>query len=141
MRSRTKMRSYIKIYGPPVLEAIKALEKIAIPMEEVCIMDTIWESGGADIATDMGAPIGMEGASAGGFSGVVEQYFVQNFGSISKARCENIISKSGQSVGEFDFYYEWFGEPSQSQLMELIEKIDEVLMPLGCRYTITSKED
>ncbi len=136
------MRSYIKIYGPPVLEAIKSLEKIAIPIEEVCIMDTIWESGGADLASDIGAPIGMEESSPGGFSNTaIESYFTQNFGSITKARCENIISKSGQSVGEYDFYYEWFSEPSQSQLMELIEKIDEALKPLGCRYTITTKEN
>lgn len=137
------MRSYIKIYGPPVLEAIKALEKIAIPMEEVCIMDTFWESGGADIATDIGVPIGMEESSPGlGFSNTaIESYFTQNFGSIPKARCENIISKSGQSVGEYDFYYEWFSEPNQSMLMELIEKIDEALKPLGCRYTITTKEE
>ena len=33
------MISYIKIYGPPLLKAIKALEKIAVDMPEVCIMD------------------------------------------------------------------------------------------------------
>ena len=137
------MRSYIKIYGPPILEAIKALQGIAIPMEEVCIMDTIWESGGTDIASDIGVPVGMEEASPGlGFSSsAVEQYFIQNFGSITKERCENIISKSGQSVGDYDFYYEWSEEPSQSQLTELIEKIDNALKPLGCRYTITTKKE
>jgi hypothetical protein len=137
------MRSYIKIYGPPVFEAIKALQEIAIPIEEVCIMDTIWESGGADVAIDIGVPVATERASPGlGFSAsAVEQYFVQNFGSISKARCENIISKSGQSVGEYDFYYEWFGEPNQTQLTGLIQKIDEALKPLGCRYTITTKDE
>lgn len=137
------MRSYIKIYGPPILEAIKALEEIAIPIEEVCIMDTIWESGGADVATDIGVPAGLEEASPGlGFSAsAVEQYFVQNFGSISKSRCENIISKSGQSVGEYDFYYEWVSEPSQTRLTDLIQKIDDALKPLGCRYTITTKEE
>lgn len=31
------MISYIKIFGPPVLEAIVELEKIAINMPEVCI--------------------------------------------------------------------------------------------------------
>jgi len=35
------VRSFIKIYGPPVLKAVKALEKIAIDMPEVCIMNTI----------------------------------------------------------------------------------------------------
>ena len=35
------VRSYIKIFGPPILEALKTLEKIAIDMPEVCIMDLI----------------------------------------------------------------------------------------------------
>jgi len=35
------MKSFIKIYGPPVLKAIKTLEKVSIGMPEVCIMDTI----------------------------------------------------------------------------------------------------
>jgi hypothetical protein len=129
------MRSYIKIYGPPILDAIKVLQEIAIPIEEVCIMDTTWEMGGADIASDIGGPVGMGLAGS-----AVEQYFIQNFGPIARARCENIISKSGQSVGEYDFYYEWFTEPGQSQIMDLIQKIDEALKPLGCRYTITTKE-
>ncbi len=38
------MKSYIKIYGPPILEAIKALEKLAIDTPEVCIMDPIIHS-------------------------------------------------------------------------------------------------
>ena len=35
------MRSYIKIYGPPIVEAIRELERIAIDMPEVCIMDYV----------------------------------------------------------------------------------------------------
>ena len=137
------MRSYIKIYGPPILEAIKALQGIAIPMEEVCIMDITWEMGGPVIASDMEMPVGAEEASPGvGFSGaMVETYFTQNFGQIEKSRCDNIISKSGQSVGEYDFYFEWMIDPSQEHIMELLGKIDEALKPLGCRYTITTKED
>ncbi len=38
------MKSYIRIYGPPLLKAIRALEKIAVNMPEVCIMDTMIES-------------------------------------------------------------------------------------------------
>ena len=38
------MKSYIKIYGPPVLKAIKALETIAVDMPEVCIWNTIIET-------------------------------------------------------------------------------------------------
>jgi len=50
-----------------------------------------------------------------------------------------LISKSGERLGEYDFFYEWFTEPKLDQLNGLIEKIDEALTPLGCRYTITTK--
>ena len=42
------MKSFIKIYGPPVLKAIRELERIAIDMPEVCIIDTVIVSSGAD---------------------------------------------------------------------------------------------
>jgi len=35
------LRSYIKIYGPPVYDAIKALEKLAIDVPQACIMDPL----------------------------------------------------------------------------------------------------
>jgi hypothetical protein len=35
------MITFIKIFGPPVLKAIRALELIAVSMPEVRIMDTI----------------------------------------------------------------------------------------------------
>jgi len=37
------LRSYIKIYGPPVYDALKELEKIAIQMPQVTMMNTIIE--------------------------------------------------------------------------------------------------
>jgi len=47
------MRSYIKIYGPPISKAIKELEKLAIGMPEVCIMDYV-------IASDISPSIAKE---------------------------------------------------------------------------------
>lgn len=44
--------SYIKIYGPPHLKAIRALEKIAIDMPEVCILDTVIERSPRPLITD-----------------------------------------------------------------------------------------
>jgi len=55
-------------------------------------------------------------------------------------RCRNIISKSGESLGEYDFFFEWFTEPSMAQLNELIDRIEKALAPLGCQYTITTKK-
>jgi hypothetical protein len=131
------MISYVKIYGPPLLEALKALEKVAVDMPEVCIMDTT-------IQTAVGAP---EIPGAGGSyeasdisfddpEGVMAILGVDN---ISKERCNTIISKSGESLGEYDFFFEWFTKPNMTQVEDLIGKIDEVLEPLGVKYTLTTK--
>jgi len=116
------MKSYIKIYGPPILKAIKALEKIAIEMPDVSIMDMILSMSepGWDYVTGM------------------MDYF-SGLGEIDIERSKKIVSKSGESLGEYDFYFEWLKEPSQEQLNGLIEKIDAALAPLGCKYTITTK--
>ncbi len=122
------MKSYIKLYGPPVLKAIKTLEKLAIDMPEVCIMDTL---------LDM-LPI-TETAEEDTQS--TYQYFSTLPSTISWERCGKIISKSKEELGEYDFCFEWFTPPTVEQLNQLIGKMDEALAPLGCKYTITSKKE
>ena len=68
------------------------------------------------------------------------RYFSSSKISIPVERCHSIISKSGERLGGYDFFFEWFEEPSQNQINDLIEKIDEDLTPLGCYYTITTKK-
>lgn len=86
------MRCLIKIYGPPVLRAIKTLEKIAIDMPEVCIMDTIITQSG---------PIFDERADEArrSISDVWTIDYFGSFGEITEERCGNIISKSGEIPG------------------------------------------
>ena len=124
------MKSYIKIYGPPIAKALTELRKVAIDTPEVCVMDTSIES----IVFDIG------GSYTGSPPPIVE---VMNlFGGpseISEERCDSIISKSGESVGQYDFYFEWFRKPSVAQLEDLISKIDDTLTPVGVKYTITTK--
>ena len=115
------MISYIKIYGPPILKAVRTLEKIAIDMPEVCIMDPI-------IATMV--PMEIDG---------VLDFFHQIGGNIPEKRCDKIISKSGEKLGDYDFFFEWFKNPAQLEINNLIEQLDNALAPLGCRYTITTK--
>jgi hypothetical protein len=129
------MRSYIKIYGPPILEAIKELEKLAVDMPEVCIMDCV-------IARDLSPQIAKElgGAKVQPEGGAVAGFFMENSGiAIPVKRCHSIISKHGQKLGEYDFFFEWHEEPEASQLNDLIRRIDDALKPLGCLYTITTK--
>lgn len=118
------MRSFVKIYGPPLLKAIRALEKISVDMPEVCIMDTTIAFGGPEFNTNTG----------------VMEYFSQiGVAKISEERCNKIISKSGMILGEYDFFFEWFKNPTQSDINNLLAKIDEALSPLGVKYTITTK--
>jgi len=120
--------SFIKIFGPPVLKAIRELEKIAVEMPEVCIMDTI-------IASSESDPMMYSDPEYA--SGYFSAFYT---GEIEVERCSNIISKSGERLGEYDFFFEWFTEPTMDQINQLMEKIDEALTPLGCKYTITTKK-
>lgn len=131
------MKSYVKLYGPPLLKALRALEKIAVGMPEVCIMDTA-------IAAGLSVPqvgrsvMGMTDATLDTQEGIMT--FFGGEGAISEKRCSTIVSKSGESLGEYDFYFEWFTKPTMKQVQDLIERIDGALEPLGVKYTITTKQ-
>ena len=114
------MKSYIKIYGPPVAKALKALEKVAVDMPEVCIMN-------------------MELMELQWLQDESLMHYFGGPGSISEERCDTIISKSGESLGEYDFYFEWFKNPTMNELHSFIEKIDDTLTEVEVRYTITTK--
>lgn len=114
------MKAFIKIYGPPYLEAIRALEKIAVETPEVCIMNTILLHGNP-------------------FLDSIDWVYnyLKGLGKVSYERCGKIISGSWETLGEYDFYYEWFMPPSRAQVEDLVKRMDEALKPLGARYTVT----
>ena len=118
--------SYVRLYGPPIMKAIRELEKLAVDMPETCIMDTILAN-----APQLNSYLNDAGATMEYFSSIPIDVKVE--------RCGTIISKSGDLLGEYDFFFEWFTEPTQDQLNVLIEAIDEKLAPLGCKYTLTTK--
>ena len=124
------MKSYIKLYGPPLAVGIKALRKVAVDFPEVCVMDP-----GIEAAISAPKVSGM--GSQDSVSMVIDFFGGPEI--ISEERCGTIISKSRESIGKYDFYYEWFKKPSILQIEELIEKIDEALASTGVRYTITTK--
>jgi hypothetical protein len=118
------MISYIKLYGPPIYDAIKELEKIAVGMPEVCIMETNFETISPTYAADPQTTYG---------------YFTSLGLEVTRERCNTIISKSGEKLGEYDFYFEWFKKPDMDELNDLIRRIDKALAPLGAKYSITTK--
>ena len=129
------MRSYIKIYGPPILEAIRELEKVAVDMPEVCIMDYVIQK---DLSPRIAGDLG--GSPVETFDVTIPGFFSQRTGVVVPVkRCHSIISKHGQKLGEYDFFFEWHEKPETVQINDLIKKIDDALKPLGCLYTITTK--
>jgi len=52
---------------------------------------------------------------------------------------EQMIADGDETLGDYDFVIEWRGTPPRRNLHELIGKIDQVLKPTGCKYTITTK--
>ena len=135
------MRSYVKILGPPILEAIKELEKVAVDIPQVCIMDeAILRDIPRSIARDIGEPIEYR-TNVMGYTESVKGFFSSRTGvRVKTERCHNIISQSGEALGEYDFFFEWFEDPNVEQLNYLIERIDKILEPLGCYYTLINKK-
>jgi hypothetical protein len=50
-----------------------------------------------------------------------------------------LISKSGHTLGEYDFYFEWIIEPKENDLFNLIKMIDTEMKTLNLRYSIVTK--
>ena len=134
------MRSYIKIYGPPISKAIKNLERLSIDIPEVSIMNKsihmrVHEAT-REVAKELSAtPLGSYAMMAE----FAMTYFDKSGSPLPRERSSSVISRSGETLGEYDFFFEWIQRPDQEQVNKLIKEIDEVFAHLGCFYTITTK--
>ena len=117
------MKSYIKIYGPPIVKALRALEKIAVESPEVLIKSFY------DAITPPSGPS----------HDVIGKFWENVPGEVSLGRRAELISTSGHTLGEHDFFFEWARNPTWEDVEDLISKIDEALGPLGCKYTIVTR--
>lgn len=85
-------QSKIKIYGPPIEQALKELEKVA-----------------------------------------------EKIPSISQSSIARGMIPSGRVImGDYDFVFHWAKTPDENQIRQLVAKIDNALIELDCRYTITT---
>ena len=139
------MITFIKIFGPPVLKAIRALEHIAVNMPEVRIMDTIIVQGlPKTMSRDVGvSPTQRAGRGSLGLypGGAVRRYFSSHDVAVPVERTRSIVSNAGERLGDHDFFFVWVQEPTSELLFDLIERIDSALAPLGCWYKITTKNE
>jgi hypothetical protein len=116
------LKALIRIYGPPYLKAIAALEKIATESPKICMMNSIL-------------------LHADPYMQMVDwlyNYF-KGRGKVSYERCGSILAKA-EDIEGYDFVFVWMLEPSKGYVDELIERIDKALKPLGAMYNITFKK-
>ena len=121
-------RSYIKVYGPPLLKAIRALEKVAVEFSETTTIRQY------NILTPTLPYYDVR-------PGDVRSYTQALLPEVEIAADEKVklISKASDTLGDYDFFFEWGKEPTKQEVQELIAKIDEALSDCGCRYTIVTK--
>jgi hypothetical protein len=122
------LKTYVKIYGPPLAEALNVLQRIAAEMPEVSHYHIL--SGYLEVPF---YPFGPVTDSAG--SG----YALESSGSVTEKATHPLISKSGHTLGDHDFFFEWREDPTWDQMRDLISKIDKAFASLGCKYTLTTK--
>jgi hypothetical protein len=119
--------SYVKIYGPPVLKAIKALEAVAVDLSKVTEVKFSHKC--------LPYPNRMQ-SNVRDFEKYLknmERTYVECYEPVK------LISDSHQMLGEYDFLFEWAEKPTMAKIENLVEKIDEALKDLGCHYTLMTK--
>jgi len=120
------MRSYIKIIGPPLYEAVLALQRIAKEMPYVINREVFIETKQPDF-TDIDA-------SRDFFMNIhLQDYPIYQDNQV------NIIKRAEAVMGDFDFYFEWVRRPTVDNMIELVKRIDDEFSRLGCQYMIRTR--
>jgi len=102
------------------------LEKLAIDVPTVCIMNPLIQQLYTD---DVGGGSPESGPTTS--AAKTMEYFMPLKKDIGPERRDKIISKSGEKLGEYDFFFEWFKTPNVDELNNLIKMIDKALAPWG----------
>ena len=112
--------SYVKIYGPPVLKAIKALEAVAVDLSKA--------TGVKFSHKCLPYPTRMQSDTRewSEYLKNMERMYVDCYEPVK------LISDSHQMLGEYDFLFEWAEKPTMAKIEGLVEKIDGALEDLGC---------
>lgn len=121
------VRSYIRIYGPPILKGIKALEAVAVEISKATKVKFSHKCIPYPHAQQR------DTSDWDKYIQSMKDTYVDCYEPV------RLISESNQMLGEYDFFYEWTEKPKMEQLDNLITKIDEAFDQLGCNYTITTK--
>ena len=121
------VKSYVRIYGPPLLKAIKTLEGVAVAMSNTTEVKFSHKC--------VPYPTRLQ-SSKNDWNA-----YLKNMQKVYKDcyEPEKILSDASMTLGDYDFVFEWTSKPSMAQIENLIGKIDEALAELGVKYTLTTE--
>lgn len=121
------VKSYVRIYGPPLLKAIKALEGVAVTMSTKT--EVKFSHKCVPYPTRMQSDKNDWNA------------YLQNMKK-TYTDCyepEKIISDASMTMGDYDFVFDWTSKPSITQIEDLIARVDAALEKVGVMYTLTTE--
>ena len=118
-------KTYVRIYGPPLMKALQALEGVAVGMSKER------EVKFSHKCIPYPSRIQTDDRSWQNYLNTLKNTYVDCY------EPQKIISDAKQLLGENDFMFEWVEKkPTLKQMENLIEKIDQTLLGLGVYYTI-----
>ena len=121
------VKSYVRIYGPPLLKAIKALESVAVDMSNKT--EVKFSHKCVPYPTRLQSDRNDWNA------------YLKNMQKTYKDcyEPEKIISDASMTLGDYDFVFEWTSKPSIIQIEDLIASVDSALADVGVMYTLTTE--
>lgn len=121
-------KTYVRIYGPPLMKAIRALEGVAVDLSKATEVKFSHKC--------VPYPTRMQSDKNDWNN------YLKNLSNTYKDCYEpvKIISDASMTLGEYDFVFEWVSMPSMKRVQDLIEKIDTALADVGTLYTLKTEK-
>ena len=119
-------KTYVRIFGPPLLKAIKALEELAVDMSKTT------EVKFSHKCVPYPTQLQSDRRDWDSYLKNMRKMYVDCY------EPQKIISDASMTLGDYDFVFEWTDKPSMKKIKNLIERIDDKLSDLGCYYTLNT---
>ena len=120
-------KTYVRIFGPPLLKAIKDLEELAVDMSKTT------EVKFSHKCVPYPTRLQSDRRDWDSYLKNMRKMYVDCY------EPQKIISDASMTLGEYDFMFEWTEKPSMKKILGLIEKIDGALGELGVHYSLTTE--
>lgn len=121
------VKSYIRIYGPPLLKAIKVLEGVAVDMSKKT------EVKFSHKCVPYPTRLQSDKNDWNAYLKNMQKTYTDCY------EPEKIISDASMTLGDYDFVFDWTSKPSIAKIEDLIAVVDTALAEVGVLYTMTTE--